>query len=187
MERPHTGPTRRTFLRAGLAAGAATSSLGVAGSTLAFLWPDASGSFGGPIALGPPADVQRQVAEADEPLAIPVARAYLVGYDEADDPTGRYAELTAGTGLLALHQRCAHLGCRVPWCVTSAHFECPCHQSRYDRWGEWVDGPADRGLDRFPLTIDDGILIIDTSEVVTGPAQGRGVLGEDAAGPSCLG
>src|SRR3546814_2290060 len=52
-------------------------------------------------------------------------------------------------GVVALYQKCVHLGCRVPECVTSQWFECPCHGSQYNQVGEKKGGPAPRGLDRF--------------------------------------
>ncbi len=55
-------------------------------------------------------------------------------------------------GIVALYQRCVHLGCRVPFCQTSQWFECPCHGSKYNRVGEKKAGPAPRGLDRFYAT-----------------------------------
>lgn len=39
-------------------------------------------------------------------------------------------------GIVALYQKCPHLGCRVPQCVTSQWFECPCHGSQYNQVGE---------------------------------------------------
>ena len=55
-------------------------------------------------------------------------------------------------GVVALYQKCPHLGCRVPWCKTSQWFECPCHGSQYNRVGEKKGGPAPRGMDRFAAT-----------------------------------
>ncbi len=68
-------------------------------------------------------------------------------------------------GLTGLWQKCVHLGCRVPWCASSQGFECPCHGSKYNAAGEYVDGPAPRNLDRFALEVADGRLIINTGAV----------------------
>lgn len=48
-----------------------------------------------------------------------------------------------------LHKRsaiCAHLGCVVTWNSVEKSWDCPCHGSRYDRYGEVITGPANRGL-----------------------------------------
>ena len=45
-------------------------------------------------------------------------------------------------GIVALYQKCPHLGCRVPSCATSQWFECGCHGSQYNRVGEKKGGPG---------------------------------------------
>jgi cytochrome b6-f complex iron-sulfur subunit len=99
---------------------------------------------------------------------------------------GRFYITQYQGGLRALYQKCPHLGCRVPFCTTSARFECPCHGSVYNLIGEYIQGPAPRGMDRFPIKIEGGRVIVDTSSVVEGPP--RGVLTGPAqpAGPSCV-
>jgi len=75
-----------------------------------------------------------------------------------------------GIGIMAMWHRCVHLGCRVPSCIPSQGFECPCHGSKYNIHGEYEAGPAPRNLDRFGITLNDaGELIIDTGTVVQTP------------------
>ena len=114
-------------------------------------------------------------------------RFYLVPYDTTD-PSNPYVRAGVATaGVMALFQKCSHLGCRVPFCTRSQWFECPCHGSKYNKWGEWVGGPAPRGLDRFPSRIDDeGNLLVDTGALLTGPARTARVLQQQAEGPACI-
>lgn len=65
-------------------------------------------------------------------------------------------------GMLALWQRCTHLGCTVPWREDEGQFHCPCHSSIFNRQGEVVGGPAPRPMDFFPITVKDGKLVVDT-------------------------
>lgn len=49
-----------------------------------------------------------------------------------------------------LHRRsavCPHLGCIVSWNPAAATWDCPCHGSRFDKFGSVMNGPAARDLD----------------------------------------
>lgn len=181
-----SGPNRRDFLRTGLLAslGGVVASFG--GASLAFLWPSLRGGFGARLAVGTEETIAEELA-ANQHMAFPAARAYLVPYDPAQDPDGAYADITGGTPFMALYHKCVHLGCRVPWCASSSWFECPCHGSRYNVWGEYQFGPAPRGLDRFPVSVEEGRVFIDTSTIVTGPSRASGTLSQPPAGPHCTG
>jgi len=69
-------------------------------------------------------------------------------------------------GVLALWQRCTHLGCTVPWREDEGQFHCPCHSSLFSRQGEVIGGPAPRPLDLFPVSLRDGDLVVDTSRPI---------------------
>ena len=92
-------------------------------------------------------------------------------------------------GVLALWQKCPHLGCRVPSCPTSKWFECGCHGSQYNQAGEKKGGPAPRGMDRFAMSVDGGVLTVDTSKPgqIEGPPIGTNTTGQEAEGPHCVG
>lgn len=69
--------------------------------------------------------------------------------------------------VLALWQRCTHLGCTVPWRSDEGQFHCPCHSSLFNAKGEVIGGPAPRPLDLFPLEIVDGSIVVDTGRVIS--------------------
>jgi cytochrome b6-f complex iron-sulfur subunit len=121
---------------------------------------------------------------------VAAGRLYVTAYPASALPNARHEYAGAvlhgmEAGVVALYQKCVHLGCRVPWCSSSQWFECPCHASQYDRVGERRSGPAPRGLDRFGVSVDDGILTVDTSKVVLGPPVGTSTTGQEAEGPHC--
>lgn len=42
--------------------------------------------------------------------------------------------------------KCPHLGCEVKWNPDELSWDCPCHGSRFDYKGNWIESPAQRGL-----------------------------------------
>ena len=49
-------------------------------------------------------------------------------------------------------------------------YRCRCHGSTYNILGEKLkQGPAERGMDRFPVSIEEGVVVVDTSQRVSGP------------------
>ncbi|HVM00329.1 MAG TPA: Rieske 2Fe-2S domain-containing protein [Egibacteraceae bacterium] len=181
-----TGPSRRAFLRGSLAFGWLGVLGGFSAASLAYLWPDLRGGFGAVLDAGDEEEILEDIRSNREPYEFGPGRTYFVEYNEAEDPDGVYADLTNGARIMALYWTCVHLGCKVPWCASAQWLECACHGSAYNRWGEYQDGPAPRGLDRFRVEIQDGVVMVDTSVVVSGPSRGAGVLDQPREGPSCI-
>jgi cytochrome b6-f complex iron-sulfur subunit len=73
----------------------------------------------------------------------------------------------------------------VPFCKSSGRFECPCHGSVFDLGGEYVQGPAPRGMDRFELRLDNGTLVADTTKLIAGPDRGTQDFLTPPLGPPC--
>lgn len=171
--------SRRSFLRRMLGAGVGLLSLEFLGGTVAFLWPPPSDGIGVEHRVGTLDDIRALWPRWDDgiPWEFRPARAFLVNVPAAtafalgETPV---ATARAGIDLLALWRKCPHLGCMVPPVCDNARFQCLCHQSTYSIIGEKMKrGPAPRGMDRFPVRIEeDGMVIIDTREVVKGPPTG---------------
>ena len=119
------------------------------------------------------------------PLFVPEGRAYVVPAPAAlsEQFAGRGVE---AAGLMAVFQRCVHLGCRVPWCAPSQGFECPCHGSKYDAIGEYFAGPAPRNLDVFAVEVKGGRFLIKTGTIVETP-RAPTLSVNYPQGPSCIG
>jgi cytochrome b6-f complex iron-sulfur subunit len=187
------GVTRRQFLNRSIVGFMVMSLSGFGAAVIAFLWPSTSGGFGAQINVGSVNDVRSRIRANEGFLYVPEGRAWVTEYPAAALEKGRQAYAPVlhpilEAGFTALWQTCPHLGCRVPQCTTSQWFECPCHGSQYNRNGEKKGGPAPRGMDRFPGTVDaSGNLLINTGQVIQGPPIGTNTTGQEAEGPHCIG
>lgn len=156
---------RRQFLTRLWGAGTGLIAVAAAWTSWDLLQPLVTNGFGGLVRAIKPESVP-----AEGVVEVAAARSYLTSVDNQT---------------LALSQKCPHLGCRVPYCQSSGRFECPCHGSKFTRSGQYVTGPAPRGMDRYPTKVgEDGLLYIDTGSKITGPAPGSGPVAE-ATGPAC--
>lgn len=111
---------------------------------LKFIKPVSAGGFGGEIYAG-----------KVEEFAINSINRVLAG---------RFFISRTEEGILALWQKCTHLGCAVPWVEEEGQFHCPCHGSLFNKVGEVIGGPAPRPLDTFPVAIRSGEVWVDTSQ-----------------------
>jgi cytochrome b6-f complex iron-sulfur subunit len=118
----------------------------------AFFWPKKVGAFGGIVTAGSVND-------------IPVGE--VKDFQEAKFFLSHVPE-----GILALWKKCPHLGCTVPWkpddpsmdqIAPKGRFNCPCHGSIYDRYGNIIAGPAPRPMDIFPVEVRDGKIYVNTN------------------------
>ena len=171
------GVTRRKFFNRALSAVFGLYMLQFTLAGLAFFWPKLKGGFGTPINAGKVIELKAAVLVAGSiiPKFVPAAQAWIVPFNMEDLEGSSYEETpfvvaggeSDGIGLMALWQRCVHLGCRVPSCESSQGFECPCHGSKYNGHGEYSQGPAPRNLDRFGVQVNEaGELIVETGNIV---------------------
>lgn len=113
-------------------------------ATLWFAFPRfAEGEFGGTFTVEP--------TELPPPDGSPVSR-----------PDGRFwlsqPLINGEPAFVALYAVCTHLGCLPKWVDVNNRFECPCHGSKFQKSGLYIEGPAPRSMDRFRtvITFTDG-------------------------------
>lgn len=187
-----TGPVeRRKFLNRSLVAftGASTGMFGL--GVFSFIWPQPVTGFGADVNMGPIDDLLAQIADNNGFVHRPEARTWITAYPAValDKARGVYsnAELAGmEAGVVALFQKCPHLGCLVPKCVTSQWFECPCHCSHFNQVGEKRGGPTPRGMDRFAMEVKNGELVVKTGSVIPGPPIGTNTTGQKPEGALCV-
>jgi cytochrome b6-f complex iron-sulfur subunit len=187
------GVTRRRFLNRSIITvmSFALTAFGLA--VIGFLWPSSTGGFGSKIRVGSIADIKASIAAGKGFYYVPQGRMWITEYPAGSLEKAKKiyaAPILAGmeAGVVALYQKCVHLGCRVPNCLTSQWFECPCHGSQYNRVGEKKGGPAPRGLDRFTPEFAGSVVTVNTSQsgIVLGPPIGTNTTGQEAEGPHCV-
>ena len=134
---------RRDVITAcGLGALAAAATGGAAVS-LATLLPRASAEAGARVRAGRPSD-------------------YAVGQVDARHLSELGFWVVRDTaGFFATSARCTHLGCRLRHDAAGEGFRCMCHGSAFDTAGEVLRGPAARAMDRFPVILEAGHLVVD--------------------------
>ena len=158
---------RRRFLANGWKLGAGLIAAAGAWTTWDLLQPRLTTGFGGVVR-----SVSVDSVPEESVIEVPAARAYLTKIDGE---------------VVAISEACTHLGCRVPFCASSGQFECPCHGSVFNRAGDYVSGPAPRGLDHYAATVVDGVVDIDTGDTIAGGPPGAMTIDEPPLGPSCEG
>lgn len=70
----------------------------------------------------------------------------------------RVSEGSLSTNFAALEAICPHAGGELEWSGSQSLVVCPVHGSRFSRQGGLVNGPANRGLRTYDLTVSGNIL-----------------------------
>lgn len=140
MAQPRPSPftTRRQFILGGMAViGAAWA--GVAAQSLIF--PETTTATAAPVRF---------------PLSeLPIGGARPLAYGGAAALVVRTAE-----SLRCFSLTCTHLGCTVQWQENQGEFYCPCHEGRFDEYGEPIAGPPVIPLEQIAVRIDGDTVIV---------------------------
>jgi cytochrome b6-f complex iron-sulfur subunit len=161
---------RRQALRAGVFSSLFGLIFLMVGSFLNFFNPRHIAGFGGIVAISK----DNLPKQGDDPKKFFDMKGYLVFLKPDEGGHGAIPGSKTG-GMLALYQKCVHLGCTVPWRPefdfegTKGWFRCPCHGSTYTKGGARVFGPAPRSLDTFDLAFTpQGGVLVNTGKITLG-------------------
>ncbi len=142
------GMTRREFLYYIWGASMAFFLLETAGISILITLPRfRAGQFGGVITTA--------VTDWPKPNSTPLP-----------NNAGSFWMTTVDDGVIAQYKVCTHMGCVFNWDNNAHQFTCPCHGSLFQINGDWIAGPAPRGLDRFAFQVLDksGKLLADSQD-----------------------
>ncbi|MGH2365392.1 MAG: ubiquinol-cytochrome c reductase iron-sulfur subunit [Chloroflexota bacterium] len=165
--------SRRNALRIMLGGAIGLATVEFLATSVNFLWPVLKGGLGSLVDVGRVSDYPPVTPKAGSPVHFLKIKSWIVNL------------LAFDKTVQALYHVCPHLGCTVPYCDQSGRFECPCHGSTYNLHGEWVQGPAPRGMDRFKASVSNGDIIVDTTALITGPKHGTHTIDDTPRGPRC--
>lgn len=180
--------SRRRFLRRSMLAVWGLSATAAVAGGLYMLYPNLAGQFGADLTIGKKSDF---AAATPDKFALDQAgvfyrqeaKTYIIhmaanttmllqGQNLVDQLDSESIVKDGDTYWIALYQRCVHLGCTVPFRNDCASFKCPCHGSHYNVDGEYLDGPAPRSLDRFPISFkSDGSVVVSTGQLAASVPQ----------------
>lgn len=87
-----------------------------------------------------------------------------VSFSLSELPVGGTKAITyGGVSVLVLRTKeslrafsliCTHLGCLVEWQKNKKEFYCPCHDGRFDEFGDVLAGPPPIPLEQFPVQVE---------------------------------
>lgn len=142
------GTGRRTFLKEGLMALAALTALGATASNLHALTRDyATGRADGATVRYPVPAADGVTIDSDNKVIV-----------------ARYQGSIYAFGL-----ECPHRGTNVTWQAGQNRFYCPKHKSTFQPGGTFIEGKAERGLDRYAITRDGNEIVVDTAVLIREP------------------
>ena len=147
---------RRSFLALAIGAVGAVVGAAVAGTGLAYFMSPLFRRHG---------EDWVDIGRADEVgLGVPAKVEFTVRKRDAWTTVERRATawvLTAdGKQFIVYDPRCTHLGCPYRWDRDLGRFLCPCHTAIFGVDGRVIMGPAPRPLDRFPVKVVGGRIMI---------------------------
>jgi cytochrome b6-f complex iron-sulfur subunit len=98
------------------------------------------------------------------------AEAKPVSFPLAELPVGGSRQITYGglpvmvlrtpESIKAFSMICTHLGCIMDWQPSENEFYCPCHDGRYDQFGEVTAGPPPVPMEQFPVQVVEDQIIV---------------------------
>ncbi len=166
--------TRRTMLRTSFWATLGVTIAGLLLGFVNFFWPRKVTGFGGVVKI----QKDQLPNPGDDPKKFFEIKGYIVNLKPGEGVPAQFtsfAQPSEKGGILALYQKCPHLGCSVPWRPefefegVKGWFRCPCHGSTYTKAGVRVFGPAPRPMDTFEVKVNpDGSIEVNTGRIHLG-------------------
>lgn len=99
-----------------------------------------------------------------QPEEVIFRRNRVDGWKVISEKASAWVVKMSDSEVVAFSPQCTHLGCAVHWESPDKGFVCPCHTSAFGIDGKVTGGPAPRPLDRLPVKIESGKVMIGPPE-----------------------
>ena len=76
-----------------------------------------------------------------------------------------------GTRVFAFARSCPHERSALRWRQRDGRFQCPKHESKYTPDGTFTSGRATRNMDRYPVSLAGGMLVVDLTRTIRSDAE----------------
>jgi cytochrome b6-f complex iron-sulfur subunit len=86
---------------------------------------------------------------------LPVGASKIVTY-----AGGSVIVVRTAVSIKAFSLVCTHLGCLVQWQPENMEFYCPCHDGRFDQFGEVIAGPPPVPLEEIAVSVDGDRVVV---------------------------
>lgn len=98
--------------------------------------------------------------EPNQPVEMVFRRNRVDGWKVVSEKSTAWVVKLPGGKVVAFGPQCTHLGCAYHWDAARNEFVCPCHSSVFAVDGRVLAGPAPQPLDRYPVKLENGKLLV---------------------------
>ena len=103
---------------------------------------------------------QQATAQEASPVRFPLSELPVGGTKQIEYGGVKTIVVRTPEFIKAYSLVCTHLGCLVQWQAGSQEFYCPCHDGRFDMFGEVIGGPPPVPLEQFPVQVEGETVIV---------------------------
>lgn len=96
----------------------------------------------------------------DKPTSVEYVERKKDSWVVTEKRSSAWVVMKDGEDFTVFDPRCPHLGCPYRWDVKDKQFLCPCHTAAFAIDGKVLGGPPPRPLDRYPVKVIEGELLI---------------------------
>jgi cytochrome b6-f complex iron-sulfur subunit len=104
-----------------------------------------------------PAEGSTQEAQ---PVELPLSELPVGGFKQITYGGIPTIVLRTAESVKAFSLVCTHLGCIIEWQPNQLEFYCPCHDGRFDQFGEVLAGPPPVPLEQFMVRVEADKVIV---------------------------